>query len=146
MISQPATLVLTVSSQINPKCNAGTDGQITASVTGGTSPYQFSINGGAFQASNTFTGLTAGTYSLAVQDAKNCTTTLPNVILSQPAVLSVAVSSQTDINICAGIPSGTLNVTATGGTAAYQFSLNGGAFQTSGTFSGLSAGAYTLFR
>ncbi|MEP6747195.1 MAG: hypothetical protein ABJB86_05700 [Bacteroidota bacterium] len=43
----------------------------------------------------------------------------------------------------AGIANGSITVTATGGTG-FTFSLNNGAFQSSGTFSNLAAGKYTI--
>jgi gliding motility-associated-like protein len=143
-LTQPANLSISVSSQSNPKCNGSADGQITVSGSGGTAPYLFSFNGGAFAATNSFTGLVAGNYDIVIQDSKGCTTTLPTITLTQPAVLDITVSSKTDINVCAGITSGTINVAATGGTTAYQYSINGGIFAVSSTFSGLTAGNYTI--
>ena len=42
-----------------------------------------------------------------------------------------------------GNSNGSIVVTATGGSS-FQFSINGGAFQTSGTFASLAAGTYTI--
>jgi large repetitive protein len=39
---------------------------------------------------------------------------------------------------------GSVTVTAVGGTAPYQYSVNGGALQSSSTFSNLSQGTYTF--
>jgi hypothetical protein len=50
------------------------DGTITATATGGTLPLQYSKNGTVYQASNIFTGLAAGTYTIYVRDARNCIT------------------------------------------------------------------------
>lgn len=63
---------------------------VTVSATGGTSPYQYRINSGVWQASNLFT-VYAGTYTVDVKDANGCTYQLPVFSVTQPA------SSGTDI-------------------------------------------------
>ncbi|PLX08339.1 MAG: hypothetical protein C0596_07355, partial [Marinilabiliales bacterium] len=45
---------------------------------------------------------------------------------------------------CFGNTNGELEVTATDGTAPYLYSLDGGAQQASGLFTGLAAGTYLL--
>ena len=42
------------------------------SIEGGDAPYQFSINGGSLQPSNTFKSLKPGTYILLIQDKNGC--------------------------------------------------------------------------
>jgi hypothetical protein len=46
------------------------DGEIEVTATGGTGPYTYSIDGGAFGASNTFTNLCSGTYVITVKDSE----------------------------------------------------------------------------
>lgn len=46
------------------------DGFITASASGGTAPYTYSINGGDYQSSGSFTGLSAGTYVVRAKDSQ----------------------------------------------------------------------------
>ncbi|MNX70314.1 Bacterial Ig-like domain (group 2) [compost metagenome] len=47
-------------------------------------------------------------------------------------------------NETCGASNGEINLTASGGTPAYSYSLNGGTSQTSGLFTGLNTGAYTV--
>jgi len=57
----------------DPTCFGDEDGSIAIlGVEGGTSPYLYSFNGQPYSAETQFTGLGAGTYSLAVQDAIGC--------------------------------------------------------------------------
>jgi len=56
-----------------PSSCSSNDGTITATGTGGTGTLQYSKNGITFQASNVFTGLAAGTYTITVRDANLCT-------------------------------------------------------------------------
>ena len=75
--SKPVT---SVTNKTDITCFGANDGTITVSVTGGTFPYQFSVDEGAnFQGPTTgntishFTGLTPGTiYKIVVYDKYNC--------------------------------------------------------------------------
>jgi hypothetical protein len=108
---------------------------------GGTAPYNFSINNGADQASNTFNNLGAGTYTIGVIDANGCSTSL-TYIVTEPTPLSVNMIP-TMIS-CNGANDGSLNCQVSGGTSPYTYALNGGAASTSPVFSSLPAGTYTL--
>ena len=55
--------------------NQGTIGTITVSNFGGQAPYQYNIGNGN-QASNIFTGLTAGNYTITISDNNGCVDTL----------------------------------------------------------------------
>src|SRR5688500_8874227 len=49
-------------------------GSITVTATQGSTPYQYSIDGGAtWQSSNIFANLVAGTYTVRVKDLSGCT-------------------------------------------------------------------------
>lgn len=62
-------------------CFGGSNGSITSNVTGGTNPLHYSLNNGPFQSSSTFPNLSAGSYSVTVQDANGCTT-VANIVIS----------------------------------------------------------------
>ena len=75
------TFNVNVGPPTNLSCNATTTlsdcavntGTITINPSGGTPPYDYSIDGGAnFSGSNTFTGLAPGTYNIVVVDANGC--------------------------------------------------------------------------
>lgn len=127
------------SSKTNPTCSP--DGSITLTASGGTPPYQYSINGGTtYVSTNVFTGLAGGTYNAIVKDALNCTAS--QTIVLTPANTVTQTVSKTDADCGTG---GTITITAGGGTPPYQYSINGGTtFQASNTFTGLAAGTYTV--
>ena len=54
---------------VDGSCSTSATGSIITNTTGGIPPYTYSLNGGAFQTSNTFNGITAGTKSLTIKDA-----------------------------------------------------------------------------
>ena len=141
-ITEPPALLAGIASQTNVSCNGGTDGSVTISASGGVPPYEYNIDGGAFQASNIFSGLAAGPHTVVVRDANLCTKNVP-VTITQPSALSGVVSLQTNVD-CNGNSTGSVTVTGLGGTPPYQFSLDAGPFQASGNFSGLAAGGYNV--
>ncbi|WP_228488791.1 HYR domain-containing protein [Prolixibacter sp. SD074] len=49
-----------------------TNGSISATASGGLTPYQFSLDSGPYQASGDFTNLSPGTYTITVEDASGC--------------------------------------------------------------------------
>lgn len=140
-ISSPApthTVVIT-----NPSCAGGSDGSIVVTASGGTPPYQYSIdNGVTWQASNTFNGLSAGTYNVIVEDAAPQQSTMSVEVLTDPPAVTFT-SSSTDENC--GQSDGTITINGSGGTGALQYSIdNGVTFQASGNFTGLAAGTYNI--
>jgi hypothetical protein len=72
----------TVTAATSPASCGQTDGTITANAAGGTGALAYSINGVTFQASNVFTGLAAGTYTVTVKDSRNCTSTVSVTVSS----------------------------------------------------------------
>ena len=129
-------------------CFGGTNGTITVTALGGTGTLTYSNDGGnTYQASNVFTGLAAGNYSIVVKDANNCTTTPATVTINQSgSALAVAVTSVTNL-VCNGVSSGGVNITASGGySTAYTYSWTGPASFTATTedLSSLPAGVYNV--
>lgn len=126
----------------NPSCSFPTNGSINTNASGGTPPLTYSLNGAAYVASGNYTGLTAGTYTITVRDANNCTFS-SIAILNSSNTLTFASFSKANVG-CGGTPLGSINATAGNGNPAYQYSLNGAPYQASGSYTGLSAGTYTI--
>ena len=137
----PITIVTTNSPQVS--CHDASDGFITATVSGGTGSYSYSINGGPLQVSNEFTDLTSGTYVLTVFDANNCSAVSPSIVINNPAVLTIDASITSPV-LCHDQSNGVINATAEGGTGIYSYSINEGPIQSSSVFSGLSSGTYVI--
>jgi gliding motility-associated-like protein len=132
-----------ITAQTNVTVFGGNDGSVTVAGSGGTAPYMYNINGGTFQVSGTFSTLTAGLYTVTVKDANLCPFNVP-VTITQPIVaLSGTITAQTNV-LCFGASTGSVTITGVNGVAPYEYSLNAGAYQPSGTFSLLTAGPYTV--
>jgi gliding motility-associated-like protein len=115
------------------------NGTITATGSGGTAPYQFSINGINFQANNVFNNLASGNYTVTIKDAGNFTATTAVIINNNCLQLLPAV-----INASCNNNNGSITSTASDGTAPYQYSIDGINFQTNNVFDNLAAGNYTI--
>jgi len=91
---------------------------LTATVTsGGDGNFEYSLNGGAFDTANIFTGLGSGTYTIAVRDGNNCTDA--ETITINPE-LTVTASAA---NITACATDANINITAAGGDGNYVYSV-----------------------
>jgi len=136
-ITEPAVLAV-APTQTNVTCNGANDGTATATVSGGTGPYNYlwSPTGGT---GVTESSLAPGAYTCLITDANSCTTT-QTFSITEPAVLA-ATTMQTNI-LCNGSSTGDAMVMVTGGTTSYSYawSPSGG---TSAMATGLAAGTYT---
>ncbi len=84
------------------------NGSITVAATGGTEPYQYSIDGGiSFQDDSMFSGLNDDMYTVLIQDANNCTdevivlvtATEENILNTNISVYPSPAQSGADLNI-----------------------------------------------
>lgn len=141
-VTEPAPIGLTLNSATPISCFGGSNGIIDLSGSGGTAPYEYSFQGGAFQPSAVFTGLSAGTYQMIIRDANGCTDTLP-VTLAEPLELLATVASQSDES-CTGFADGQVDISVGGGASPYLLSVDNGPTQSGTTFGNLSAGAHTV--
>jgi len=77
----------------------GTDGSLEITASGGDGSYEYSINGTDYQASNTFTGLAAGTYTVYVRDGEGTAETLEDVEVTEPELRYIHIHSQSPTNV-----------------------------------------------
>ncbi|MBT6649856.1 MAG: hypothetical protein HOB54_00625, partial [Flavobacteriales bacterium] len=121
-------------------CNGANDGSITASASGGTGIFTYSIDGINFQSNALFSGLSAGTYTITYKDANECIAT-EQLTLNEPPNLS-GIANITQVVDCFGASTGeiTFDVDVTQpGVPPYQYSIdNGSNYQLSNVFSNLT--------
>ncbi len=128
-------------------CNGTNDGGILVDVTD-TQGYSitYSLNGGPFQTSNVFSNLTSGSYPITIRKQKaggTCDLSVPTVTINPSTPFTASASVTQQINCSTGSATIIANVTA-GGTAPFQYSLDGINFQPSADLTGLGAGNYTI--
>jgi gliding motility-associated-like protein len=134
----------------NISCFGGSDGEMNATVNGGSAPYIYQWQGpsGPLSGTTTLSGAYAGTYSLTITDANACVIT-SSITLLQPGealTVSAALSEFGEHNItCAGATDGSIALTITGGSGGYTISWAGpnGFVSSDANITALTAGVYT---
>jgi SprB repeat/Cytochrome C oxidase, cbb3-type, subunit III len=133
---------ITVTPTVVPASGITANGSISLSASGGAAPYQYSKdNGVTYQATGSFTNLASGNFNTVAKDANNCTASLTVTVASVCPTIS-AIATPTVTVKCAS-NTGTLTLVGSGGATPYTYSINGGAFQSTGLFSTLAFGAVT---
>jgi uncharacterized repeat protein (TIGR01451 family) len=133
-VSQAITLTTTTAT--TPTTCVANNGAITATTYGGTAPYSYVWSNGGL--TPTITGLTEGSYTAYVTDARGCTglgssyvsTIIP--LAAMPAVTASACSS----------PTGSVSLTISGGTGPYTVYWYTTPPQSGPTATGIPAGTY----
>ena len=119
------------------------DGTITIVATGGTAPYQYSIDGSSWYSSGAFTGLPNGDYNISVKDATDYIIGGVTISISELST-PIGIESLTFTHCSrADVKDGTITIIANGGVSPYTYSI-GQAFYTNGAFVGLTKGIYPI--
>jgi gliding motility-associated-like protein len=139
---------VTISSTVeDASCNSSTTGKIIIHATGGTGPYEYSIDGGtSFVSDSVFTDLSQGSYTLTARDANSCVSTNELVNVEEPD--AILITSENATHTCLGEATGSVIVTANGGIGTLIYVLKKGANvvdqNSDGNFTGLKVGVYTV--
>ena len=141
MLFEPQSVQLQTAHQ-DPSCFGSNNGTVLISTTGGSYPIVSYELDGNIQSTGIFAQVAAGTFNVVCTDSAGCTYTT-SVTLTQPPAIVVDSASVTSAS-CYGSPDGGFEVTATGGTGGYQYSIDGTNFQSSPMFTNLVAGTYLV--
>lgn len=124
-------------------CETAQSAVLTATATAGTPGYTYSWSPtGGTAATATVSPAVTTTYTVEVTDANGCTNTETfEVIVNPPPTL---VCTPTDATC--GDTNGQIDAVASGGTGPYTYTIiaGGTGSNTTGVFTGLAAGAYTI--
>ncbi|MEZ4920232.1 MAG: HYR domain-containing protein [Saprospiraceae bacterium] len=142
VVTQPAALDVSIV-KVDVVCAGTATGSATATATDGTAPYIYYWSNG--DSGPVADELAAGTYTVTVYDANNCTTT-ESVTITEPAsAISVAVA--VDAQPSCGSNNGELTATVSNGTANFDYNWSNGdetlnSASTTNTVTGLTGGTY----
>ena len=133
-VTQPGPLAFTIRSTTNPNCLPNrlyNNGSICITITGGTTA--FPVGSGWVRSTNTLTpndwclsGLSAGTYPIAIRDLNNCPSTSQIVTLTRPTPLTAFVTSNVNVDCPTKNVSQTNIAFAAGGVPGYFYNWSGG--------------------
>lgn len=138
-LTQPSPITTTFT-KTDASCNGFSDGQAVVTASGGTAPYLYNWNN--TQTTDTISNLIAGTYTVTVTDANNCTF-ISSVTITQPNALSISTSSTPAV--CFDSNDGTGTATVNGGSAPYTYFWDTATVGiTSATISTLGRGNHTV--
>ncbi len=137
VIYEPLQLKVDLSKS-DVSCAGMANGSATATISGGTQPYDFKWEGNPSNL-NTVKNLSAGLATFFVKDANNCRDTF-SIIVTQPPALNLGFSI-TDES-CKGKLDGEIIVNISGGTSPYTYNWNNGVISKQNI--GLAAGAHSL--
>ncbi len=120
----------------NPTCTSGSDGSIQIDITGGTLPYLYTWSTG--QTTKDLTNLTAGNYTLTLEDGQGCIY-YKDFVLTDPAPIVVNLGN--DRTLCNG-QNLDLDVTISDVLAQYSWTSSNGFTSTSPVVSLTNSGTY----
>jgi gliding motility-associated-like protein len=140
---------LLISSLDVTEISCSSTGAVTISASGGWGAYEYELmypSGSSTgpQRNNTFSGLndTSGNYTVTVRDAGGCEVAQTFAFTPSPPPVLELIANTLCYDSTTGL-SLTANVVS-GGTAPFQYRLNGGAYQSGNNFTGLGPGSYTI--
>lgn len=144
-LDQPAPLVVGINTFTYPggsaiSCTGANDAQVTATWTGGSTPYAVTWTrpDGITFTTPTISDLGPGTYCVQLVDGQGCTADTC-ITITEPAPLTASATST--IAAC-GTATGTIDLTVTGGSSPYAYNWDNGA--TTPDLSGLGTGSYAV--
>jgi hypothetical protein len=117
------------------------NGEVSAIITNGIPPYLIKINGGPFISGTNVMNLSAGAYSVDIQDSQGCEVSGSVIIDESIPLVVTAVIEDTKCNE----ENGTIEIIILQGNGNYEHTLvETGETQSSPTFSGLAPGDYSI--
>jgi gliding motility-associated-like protein len=141
IISEPDDIVILLETNSNVSCNGLSDGNVTATATGGTPLYSYLWNDPAGTNTRFATQLPVGTWTVVVTDANSCIANR-SVTITEPEILEVEVTAF-DVR-CFGEANGSAAVSVTGGTPNYTYEWNDYSHSTNPYVSDLPANTYSV--
>lgn len=137
-INEPDSLTAVPINLSDVLCFGDSTGYVEIMVNGGTAPYEYTWSNG-YMGGAVNDGLAAGSYTVSITDANNCTASTSFMII-EPAEFQLSLSSTNES--FPGANDGSASASPTGGVMPYSYIWSNDS--TSQTITGLSAGNYSV--
>ncbi len=122
---QPNDIVISITETQSITCYGNNNGELTASVSGGTSPYQYLWDDNSSQDTRIARILTVGTYEVQVTDDHGCIQN-KSYQINEPPMLQLSSIDTGNIS-CLNSGDGFFGVSMKGGTPPFSYSWTSGA-------------------
>ncbi|MFK8007335.1 MAG: LamG-like jellyroll fold domain-containing protein [Saprospiraceae bacterium] len=136
IVAEPTDLTIS-ETHSDVTCYNGSDGNISITPSGGTPIYNYLWSNGA--TTNNLNSIVAGTYTLTVTDANNCSESISVIVGESTEIIA---SATIDSVLCNGGNTGSISLSVSGGNPGYSYDWNTSA--TTSTINGLVASTYTV--
>ena len=145
-VIEPVTLLVDSVLSQEMACFGTDDGTISIFAHGGLGQLVFSIDSVAsFDTTAYFDSLPGNTYYVVVQDSLGCSVRADTIDLPEPPDIIIDSITGIDVVPCAGDSTGSIIVTANGGTGVLNYSIDNNTWQAVDTFANLPAENYTVW-
>ena len=126
-------------------CFGYSNGELGVAAEGGWGNYEYSLNNIDWNTETLFTELSSGSYYIKVRDNLLCRDSVL-ISINEPAeiILEEVTSSHQNV-LCFGGSTGNLEVTASGGTPGYEYSMDKLAWNPDPVFDNLTASDYNIW-
>lgn len=114
---EPPQLVVVPTDTVPVSCNGASTGQFTVQANGGVPTYTYMWSNG--DTDPILNAVLAGSYQVTVTDGNGCQDSL-QLIMVDPPLIGVSVDQITDVT-CFGGSDGAASISASGGTAPYDY-------------------------
>ncbi|MCG8532110.1 MAG: HYR domain-containing protein, partial [Desulfovibrionales bacterium] len=163
-VSEPTQLVagnITINSGLS--CFDGSDAELQTTASGGTSPYTYQWQeniGGIWtnltgETSNVLSNIGQGTYQVRINDQNSCGPVSAQIFFNkafQPSSIpdSISITGVSSTNTCSGVNSGSITISATGGTGTMSYAIvrtsdSDSTKNSTGVFNNLQADTYRVY-
>lgn len=154
-LTEPTVLNVTASITQNPSCN-DPSGTLKATVTGGSPTYEYALEDDLGNilvnfpnpSGATFTGLSAGDYTIVVRDISNCMARSTTITINDPTTLTYTAAASACYD---GTNNASIQITVNTGNGGYLFQIDNGSWiaptpatANTYTFAGLANGSYAI--
>ncbi|WP_197493995.1 gliding motility-associated C-terminal domain-containing protein [Lewinella sp. 4G2] len=141
-ITEPPVITLGLTGE-SSSCFQANDGILNISAGGGRPDYAYEWSDGMGSGDTLREGLPQGLYTVSVTDDNGCLRTT-SLQLTDPTEVVPEIINVVNLR-CFGLPEGSFELAATGGSPGYTYSADGINFSPDSLLGGLPAGDFTLY-